>query len=633
MRALALRWLTCVSPRPIVSGSVVGQLRPDAPNCPPTQRIVAGRRISATGRLPWSLLIGAVALMVRLPLMFDGHPALTPDSPGYLHLANDLFRGHGFGAAIFSYRPPGYPAFIAFTRVFGSAAHSVVVAQHLIGIAAAVVVLLATWRYFGQPAAIVAALLAATAPLLVGIEHEVMSDYLFTILVFVGALTLARACVSSHRFRRFLGVGMLFGFATLVKPVGQGLVLITPVVLIITGRGWRRCARGSLSVVAGMAIVVMPWVVHNKIVFHHAAVSTIGDYTSFWRAFDAPGRSVPFVGNDPDTRMVRKWYADAARGKPSGPVGVYQVAPRLHGSNVGAEMRQMAFRAVAADPLGYVTSSVLNFRDFVAVSRPMDAAGVDGLAAAYDRAGSAAPLASLSLRIVSLAKWLAVGWCVLSGFGIFGLALVRSRDRKVQVATTALGATWGVLGIVTALTANRDSRYDVVGFLPILMVGSAGLVAATSAVRVRMSHSRYQFQMIGVAGVIAVVVSLVLARFVNVENVERDAVLGVLRAQAQGDSPRIFASLRGCAGSCQDVVRRDAAVFRGTGVVKILSTDSATHYSFAGATGQTRVAWELATGPPVVQCVRVRRSGNLLSGISVTLLALSAPIPMTAKCY
>ncbi len=51
-----------------------------------------------------------------------------------------------------------------------------------------------------------------------------------------------------------------------------------------------------------------------------------------------------------------------------------------------------------------------------------------------------------------------------------------------------------------------------------------------------------------------------------------------------------------------------------------------------GATGQTRVAWTVIGKLPVVQCVEVRRTGNFLTGITVTLLSLSAPIPNEADC-
>jgi hypothetical protein len=66
--------------------------------------------------------------------------------------------------------------------------------------------------------------------------------------------------------------------------------------------------------------------------------------------------------------------------------------------------------------------------------------------------------------------------------------------------------------------------------------------------------------------------------------------------------------------------------------VKILSLKSSTSYSPTGATGNTRLAWTVIGKLPVVQCIRVRRTGDFIRGISVTLLSLSAPIPNEADC-
>jgi hypothetical protein len=35
---------------------------------------------------------------------------------------------------------------------------------------------------------------------------------------------------------------------------------------------------------------------------------------------------------------------------------------------------------------------------------------------------------------------------------------------------------------------------------------------------------------------------------------------------------------------------------------------------------------------PVVQCIEVRRTGNVFAGIDVSLLSLSPPIPNEADC-
>ncbi|HXB15860.1 MAG TPA: hypothetical protein VNV44_08970 [Solirubrobacteraceae bacterium] len=133
-----------------------------------------------------------------------------------------------------------------------------------------------------------------------------------------------------------------------------------------------------------------------------------------------------------------------------------------------------------------------------------------------------------------------------------------------------------------------------------------------------------------------IVVSVLLARFLQTENVERDADLALIEAETRGDVQGMLAKLSGCAASpaCVAQVRANARNPRllRHGQVKILQLDSATAYALSGETGSSRVAWTVIGQLPVVQCVRVRRSGNPISGIKVSLLALSAPIPNEADC-
>ena len=79
------------------------------------------------------------------------------------------------------------------------------------------------------------------------------------------------------------------------------------------------------------------------------------------------------------------------------------------------------------------------------------------------------------------------------------------------------------------------------------------------------------------------------------------------------------------------IVRSNATHLRRAGTVQILSTQSTTNHSLTGSTGETRIAWKVNGQLPIVQCMRVRRSGNLLTGIGVALLAVSAPIANEAR--
>jgi hypothetical protein len=137
-----------------------------------------------------------------------------------------------------------------------------------------------------------------------------------------------------------------------------------------------------------------------------------------------------------------------------------------------------------------------------------------------------------------------------------------------------------------------------------------------------------------VGAVLLFVVGGLLARFLSTENVERDDILAVLQAQARGDGNGVLALLDGCRerASCAATVRASAAKLQRPGAVKILSITSPIAGSLTGATGMTRVAWTVIGRLPVVQCVRVRRSGSFVSGIDVALLSLSAPIPNEGDC-
>jgi hypothetical protein len=150
-------------------------------------------------------------------------------------------------------------------------------------------------------------------------------------------------------------------------------------------------------------------------------------------------------------------------------------------------------------------------------------------------------------------------------------------------------------------------------------------------------HRRFALKRLALiaAGVLLfLAISGLLARFLSTENVERDADLRLIQAQASGDVNGMLDQLRGCreSPSCLARVRADARNLRRSGAVKILSLKSSTAYSLTGAVGETRLAWTVIGRLPVVQCVEVRRTGSFLTGIEVELLAVSAPIPNERDC-
>ena len=135
-------------------------------------------------------------------------------------------------------------------------------------------------------------------------------------------------------------------------------------------------------------------------------------------------------------------------------------------------------------------------------------------------------------------------------------------------------------------------------------------------------------------GVVAfLAISLLLARYLTVENRERDAVYGLLRDQARGDARAMLERLDGCDARCRANVEANARRLKRVGDVKILAYDSSTSYALGHAEGPTRVAWTIVNRQlPVVQCVQVERTGNVLAGATINLRRLSVPIDRQGTC-
>jgi hypothetical protein len=127
--------------------------------------------------------------------------------------------------------------------------------------------------------------------------------------------------------------------------------------------------------------------------------------------------------------------------------------------------------------------------------------------------------------------------------------------------------------------------------------------------------------------VVVLAVGFLAARWLTTENRERDAVFALLEREAAGDVGGVLSRLDGCDAACAAKVRAFVPRTRGAGAVKIARLDSGTAYTLGDSTGTTRVVWVHGVeSRPIVQCVVVRRRGGPLTGRSVSLLRLSAPL-------
>lgn len=141
--------------------------------------------------------------------------------------------------------------------------------------------------------------------------------------------------------------------------------------------------------------------------------------------------------------------------------------------------------------------------------------------------------------------------------------------------------------------------------------------------------------LIALGVIVFLAIAFQLARFLTAENAERAAVYALLEDEARGDAKAVTEHLEDCDGFCARSVAATVSSVRRPGEVKILRLDSAANFTLGERTARSRVAWAAdatSGGEAVVQCVTVRRRWSSVSGASVTLLRLSAPLPPEKSC-
>jgi hypothetical protein len=138
-----------------------------------------------------------------------------------------------------------------------------------------------------------------------------------------------------------------------------------------------------------------------------------------------------------------------------------------------------------------------------------------------------------------------------------------------------------------------------------------------------------------VAGVLVfLVISAVLARVFSIDGAERSAITSLIASQARGDRSGMASQMYRCSArpACLARVAEDARALRHPGAVSIIQIQPSAGFSLTGTLGVARVAWQAGGSLPIVQCLRVRRAGNAVSGLRVELLELSRRIASDADC-
>lgn len=138
-----------------------------------------------------------------------------------------------------------------------------------------------------------------------------------------------------------------------------------------------------------------------------------------------------------------------------------------------------------------------------------------------------------------------------------------------------------------------------------------------------------------VAGVaLFLVLSALLARSLSVGGAEDSAIADLIKAEARGDLNGVLGLVDGCrhVAACRARAATNVRALTRAGTVSVIQIQPSAGFSPTSTVGTARVAWLVGSSLPRVQCVQVRRAGNLLKGFTIQLLRVSVRIKSNTAC-
>ncbi len=220
---------------------------------------------------------------------------MTGDANTYHALAAGILDRVPYSEAEgeFAQRPPVYPLFLSTVYViFGRNAWAALAVQGLINISTvAIVYAIALTLFRSYRAALVGAVLftLSLVPAWIAV-HALLTETLFTAVMGLAILAFLRG-LSSHSFRWLLLSGVLFGIATLTRPVLQYFVVVPALVVLVGGGSMRTRLALISALLLAFAAAIAPWQLRNLSSFGHYSVSTMGGDMVFKFAFTAKSRA------------------------------------------------------------------------------------------------------------------------------------------------------------------------------------------------------------------------------------------------------------------------------------------------------------------------------------------------------
>jgi hypothetical protein len=286
-------------------------------------------------RFDW-LVLGALALLLRLLVLLTLSAPPANDELEYLDLANSLVHGQGFQYSKQflwneSFRSPLYPAILScFILIQDEPVRIIRLFQVFLGTVTVTLAYVLASRITGKRfPALIAGFLSAIHPLGVTLSSKILTETVFSFLVLA---FLFSAIYWSHqpKYRFAIVAGICLGLAILCRSNLLPLVLALPIAILSPPNATFPVLKLRLVGVGIMVLttvlILAPWCIRNSLTYGHPMLVTNGGGHLFWK------------GNSPVTWDLLKGNAEeparefqtmlAQHGTPNNPIDVDKVSYR-----------------------------------------------------------------------------------------------------------------------------------------------------------------------------------------------------------------------------------------------------------------------------------------------------------------
>ncbi len=245
-----------------------------------------GLRVAVFGNLTQRVIFGIFVALNGLLIIFsvpDGPYVAGADVAVSIEPARSLLEGKGFvhpDGRPFTWGTPLYPVFLSvFIGLFPWEIALIAIVFVQCALLYSIGLMTRSMTSFILPkAGTLAQILLVFNPNILITAHLLQTEILFTFLL-TGALLLILSYGKAPSLSKAVIAGVLVGAATLVRPVGQFVILLLPALLVIVAAKYewatirRSLSAGVVSLlIAGLT--VSPWVLRNYIVLGESVLTT-----------------------------------------------------------------------------------------------------------------------------------------------------------------------------------------------------------------------------------------------------------------------------------------------------------------------------------------------------------------------